>query len=743
MVLAAGCTDAASPPSFAVETGGSPAALWGFNGTLPPQSGTTLGKEFNPENPPLGSTVVATFVWLGSSNVIDSVADFLWTGQRVGNTYTLVEYVTSGGISMATYVATNVQNYPVPKPRLGDELVINAYLRTPTSAGGVLVSAYTGVQSVGVHRSAAGSGSVTPTNAHPGPITVGAGALVYGVSMSSDGLVGREAPAGFTYITGLSSESPSMQFDAEYAVQSAAGSVDPTWGWSFQSTHTWLASALALDPAGAPPANQPPVVAFSWNCDGPACTFTSGSSDPDGSIAGYSWTFGDGASSAAQNPTHIYAGAGTYTVTLTVTDDQGATNAMSRSVGVSAANQPPVASFTFSCSALACAFTSTSSDPDGTIGAFSWAFGDGVTSTVQNPSHTYAAGGTRTVTLTVTDNQGAATSVSHSVTVTAANQPPTAAFSFSCSGLACTFTSTSSDPDGTIASYSWTFGDGGVSAVQNPSRTYGASGNYTVTLIVTDNQGATSATSENVAVNAPPPPPPGGIAYDTDNGTVDQRNIDVLIKGFNPRNPHLGDAIVATFMWAGPATITSVTDVLSDATFTPVGNTYHLVDQISAGGFTMATYVATNVQNFPDPNPDNVVLAVRATLSQTFTDGGIKLTAWSGVDGNFPTALGQFRSASGSSQQDTVVGPGSIAVSPGALTVAVTMATRPVNRDPPPGFTRFLGSVMTDAFIGTETNYQVPATTSTVAPTWFWAFSQAGGATVTWLATVLSLNPAP
>jgi hypothetical protein len=190
--------------------------------------------------------------------------------------------------------------------------------------------------------------------------------------------------------------------------------------------------------------------------------------------------------------------------------------------------------------------------------------------------------------------------------------------------------------------------------------------------------------------------------------------------------------------------ITSVTDVLTDANHTPVGNTYHLVDQVSAGGYTMATYVATNIQNFPDPNPDNnVVLAVRATLSQTFADGGIKLTAWSGVAPEFATALGPFRSATGSSAQDTIVGPGAIAVNPGALTVAVTAATAPVNRDPPPDFTRFLGSVMTDAFLAIETNYQVPATTSSVDPRWFWAFSQAGGATVTWFATVLSLNPAP
>jgi len=133
----------------------------------------------------------------------------------------------------------------------------------------------------------------------------------------------------------------------------------------------------------------------------------------DGSISAYSWTFGDGGTSTTQSPSYTYAAAGTYTVTLTVTDNQGATNSVSHTVTVSSGNQPPTAAFTSSCSGLTCAFTSTSSDPDGSISAYSWNFGDGGTSTVQNPSHTYAVGGTTyTVTLTVTDNQGATSSVS-------------------------------------------------------------------------------------------------------------------------------------------------------------------------------------------------------------------------------------------------------------------------------------------------------------------------------------------
>jgi PKD repeat protein len=82
-------------------------------------------------------------------------------------------------------------------------------------------------------------------------------------------------------------------------------------------------------------------------------------------------------------------------------------------------NAPPTASFTSSCTDLACTFTDASTDADGTVTAWSWSFGDGTTSSVRSPSHTYAAAGTYTVTLTATDNLGASSSTTRSVNVTA------------------------------------------------------------------------------------------------------------------------------------------------------------------------------------------------------------------------------------------------------------------------------------------------------------------------------------
>jgi serine protease len=87
-----------------------------------------------------------------------------------------------------------------------------------------------------------------------------------------------------------------------------------------------------------------------------------------------------------------------------------------------AENEPPSASFTYSCMELDCSFTDTSADSDGDIVSWAWAFGDGATSTAQNPSHTYGAGGSYTVTLTVTDNDGATDSASQAVTVSGGDE---------------------------------------------------------------------------------------------------------------------------------------------------------------------------------------------------------------------------------------------------------------------------------------------------------------------------------
>ncbi|CCG01723.1 PKD domain-containing protein [Blastococcus saxobsidens] len=150
-----------------------------------------------------------------------------------------------------------------------------------------------------------------------------------------------------------------------------------------------------------------------------------GSIDPDGSITSHEWDFGDGSIGTGATVEHVYAAAGTYTVTLTVTDDHGATAQTSTPVTVTdPPNAEPVAAFTAAVEGLSVSLDgSGSSDADGSIASYGWDFGDGATGAGATASHTYAAAGTYTVTLTVTDGEGATGTATESVTVTAGEEP--------------------------------------------------------------------------------------------------------------------------------------------------------------------------------------------------------------------------------------------------------------------------------------------------------------------------------
>lgn len=273
-------------------------------------------------------------------------------------------------------------------------------------------------------------------------------------------------------------------------------------------------------------ANQAPSASFSFNASGLTVNFTDASSDADGSIASRSWNFGDGTSSTAVNPNKTYGSAGTYTVTLMVADNQGATNSTSKSVTVSTSPSGTTLQNGVPRSGLSAAtgqnLNFTLDVPAGATNlrfVMSGGTGDADMHVRFGSSPTlsvfdcrpYASGNAETCAINpaqagryyVMLNAYAAFSgvtLTGSYAAGGGNTPPIASFSFSTSGLTANFTDSSTDANGTIASRSWNFGDGSSSSAANPIKTYGAAGTYTVTLTVTDNQGASSNTSRSVTV---------------------------------------------------------------------------------------------------------------------------------------------------------------------------------------------------------------------------------------------------
>jgi PKD repeat protein len=208
-----------------------------------------------------------------------------------------------------------------------------------------------------------------------------------------------------------------------------------------------------------------------------------------GDITGWSWTFGDGETSTAQSPQHTYATAGTYTVTLTVSNAYGGdTEAKTGYIDV---GPIPAAAFTASPTAGLAPLTVQFTDLSlGNPTSWHWDFGDGGTSTDQSPAHTYTEPGTYTVTLTVTNAYGEDTETK---TVYIYAAPPIASFTANVTRgnapLTVQFTDTST---GDITGWSWDFGDGNTSTDQNPTHTYTEPGTYTASLTVSGPTGEDS-----------------------------------------------------------------------------------------------------------------------------------------------------------------------------------------------------------------------------------------------------------
>lgn len=220
----------------------------------------------------------------------------------------------------------------------------------------------------------------------------------------------------------------------------------------------------------------------------------------------WAWSFGDGSTASIQNPTHTYTTAGTYTVTLTATNSAGS-NTVSQTGYIIVNAAIPVSSFTanvtYGIKPLTVQFTDTSTNvPTG----WYWTFGDGGTSTSQNPVYTFTAVGTYAVSLGASNSAGSNTTTSPGyITVTNVIPAPIASFTANIQSgtapLAVQFTDTSiNSPNG----WQWSFGDGIQNTEQNPLHTYTKAGTYSVSLMAVNTGGHNTTTQPGyITVSAP------------------------------------------------------------------------------------------------------------------------------------------------------------------------------------------------------------------------------------------------
>jgi len=241
----------------------------------------------------------------------------------------------------------------------------------------------------------------------------------------------------------------------------------------------------------------PPTASFTFSpanpTSGRVVSFSNGSTGKP--VPTYLWSFGDGATATATNPTHTYATPSSYSVKLTATNSLGSTS-VTQSVNVSPG--APIADFTFGPFQPATGQAVTFTDASGqNPTSWFWEFDDGTTSRVKNPTHTYSVGNTYRVSLTATNAYGSS-SVAKVLTVRPALQ---ADFSFAppnpISGQPVTFIDLS---PGVPRSPLWSFGDGTTSTAQNPTHTYLAALKYDVTLTVTYS-GVSSSVTKSLTVS--------------------------------------------------------------------------------------------------------------------------------------------------------------------------------------------------------------------------------------------------
>lgn len=286
---------------------------------------------------------------------------------------------------------------------------------------------------------------------------------------------------------------------------------NPTVSTSFATSGTHTVSLTTTNANGCRATNivnviiSPlPVAGFipSDACANSSTVFTNTSTISSGTISGYFWDFGDGFGiSTSVNPSYSYLQPGTYTVTMIATSNEGCSDTITHIVTIFPLPVPNFLHISAAgCGPLVVNFTDSSYIAQGSVIAWFWDFGDGKSSTLENPSHTYEASGTYNVTLTVTSNNGCENSITVPNIVTvypapiAEFEPDPAQTSI----IHPEFNFTNLTSGG--LTYQWTFGDGTGNSQFEPNHMYADTGTYMVTLYVTNSYGCRDTVKHPVRV---------------------------------------------------------------------------------------------------------------------------------------------------------------------------------------------------------------------------------------------------
>ncbi|MBL4715150.1 MAG: PKD domain-containing protein, partial [Bacteroidia bacterium] len=402
----------------------------------------------------------------------------------------------------------------------------------------------------------------------------------------------------------------------------------------------------------------------------------------------WDWDFGDGNNSNLQNPTHQYMIAGTYSITLIATN--GCNNDTEFKVSHIVVNDGPVANFSDDAPTCLGGPTSFTDLTTGTIGTWSWEFGDGTTSPLQDPVHTYATDGNYQVILTVSGS-GCSTADTQNVAI---ELPPTADFSFNtaCVGNALQFTDQTTG--GGLVNWDWDFGDGNISVLKDPTNTYSNAGSFDVQLVVTDNKGCVDSITQKVTVTGPTASFTNTIACigdSTDFTDASTGDISTWSWDFGDASP-LDNSKSPTHLYAGSGNY-SVALTVSDT-----GGCSHTVTN---------TVVVTNNIPVADFQISDAVTCSGSSIS--FYDSSLYTSGWSWDFGDGSTSASQFPthsySSSGNFDVALIASNGC-----GSDTLTKTSAVK-INQSPVANF-----DYSTSDFTVTFTDL------STNAATWLWDY---------------------